>query len=246
MLDSIDEQKRKLLQTVNNFAWEVLNVGLRGYLLPAKREPMPVAPPPVPHSDATQFSEEKKRWSLPPSWGWMPMKEISCVICGAYYKKSDEITASSSGVRILRGGNIKDGEIVLNDDDIFVTDIFSDKSNEVHKGDIVIVASTGSNELIGKFGYARKDMPGVRIGSFLRIVRMHDVKFAPFVHMAFMSTHYNNYIQSLAKGVSINNIKKSYIASMTIPFPPVEEQRRIIAKEEEYFHRIYAIRNILK
>lgn len=174
------------------------------------------------------------------------MKEISCVICGAYYKKSDEITASSSGVRILRGGNIKDGEIVLNDDDIFVTDIFSDKSNEVHKGDIVIVASTGSNELIGKFGYARKDMPGVRIGSFLRIVRMHDVKFAPFVHMAFMSTHYNNYIQSLAKGVSINNIKKSYIASMTIPFPPVEEQRRIIAKEEEYFHRIYAIRNILK
>lgn len=33
---------------------------------------------------------------------------------------------------------------------------------------------------------------------------------------------------------------------MTIPFPPVEEQRRIIAKEEEYFHRIYAIRNILK
>ena len=95
------------------------------------------------------------------------------------------------------------------------------------KGDIIIVASTGSFDLIGKAGYIEQDIPNAQIGAFLRIVRPINSSISQYLRLIFESTLYRSHIQDLAKGTNINNIKASYITDFGIPLPPMGERKKI-------------------
>ena len=100
----------------------------------------------------------------------------------------------------------------------------------VKSTDIVIVASTGSLEVIGKPGVVSEEYSGkCQIGAFLRIIRPKQTEFFQYLKFVFMSDFYRSRIRGLVKGTNIRNIKKEYITEMEIPLPPLAEQRRIVA-----------------
>ena len=73
--------------------------------------------------------------------------EIAEVIGGVTFNKADIAT---SGIRILRGGNIQNGEICLKENDVYLPHIYKDNKNTILEGDTILVASTGSMEVLGK------------------------------------------------------------------------------------------------
>ncbi|WP_071592860.1 restriction endonuclease subunit S [Selenomonas bovis] len=152
------------------------------------------------------------------------------VIGGTSYKKNQITT---NGLRILRGGNINTPDISLYDDDVFLPLSFSDAEKLIRKGDILIVASTGSKKVIGKPAFVYKEYDNISIGTFLRICRLFYTKIFPYITLIFSREYYRNHIRKSVQGTNINNMKKEYILDFLIPLPPLAEQHRMVARLED-------------
>ena len=142
--------------------------------------------------------------------------EIAEVIGGVTYDKAD---LSSYGIRILRGGNIQNGEVCLKEDDVYLPYSYKDNRNTVQVGDTIIVASTGSVKVLGKAASTFSSLGEVQIGAFLRIIRPKEQKYAAFISAYIQSDLFRKYIQSQAKGTNINNIISEHLTSFALHFP---------------------------
>ena len=171
-------------------------------------------------------------WDIPYSWEWCRLGSLISIISGVSYNKGD---IASEGIRILRGGNIQDTNVLLLDDDIYLPKTYHNPIKEVKKGDILIVASTGSKKVIGKPGFVKEDYENVSIGAFLRICRPIINYLSEYIQLIFASEYYRNHIRTLSQGTNINNVKKEYVENLLIPLPPLSEQKRIIKKKQDLF-----------
>ena len=151
------------------------------------------------------ITDDEKPFDIPESWEWVRMGSLLDVIGGTSYKKNQITT---NGLRILRGGNINTPDISLYDDDVFLPLSFSDAEKLIRKGDILIVASTGSKKVIGKPAFVYKEYDNISIGAFLRICRLFYTKIFPYITLIFSSEYYRNHIRESVQGTNINNMKK--------------------------------------
>lgn len=177
-----------------------------------------------------EIEEKEIPFELPENWKWVRFGTLIRVIGGVSYKKNDVCKA---GYRILRGGNVQDLKVILEEDDVFLPSTYADLEKQVRVGDCIIVASTGSKTVIGKAGYINREIPQTMIGAFLRICRPHLLECAEYIRTIFSSTYYRKHLRDLTKGTNINNVKESHITEMLVPLPPLAEQKRIVAKLEE-------------
>ena len=166
-------------------------------------------------------------FEIPESWEWVRLGNLIEIISGTSYKKHD---ITDSGIRILRGGNIQNNKLLLFDDDVFLSEKSIDPEKNIQKGDIIIVASTGSKAVIGKPAFIEADYPLTQIGAFLRIIRPINADLVQYINIIFQSEYYRKHIRDKVKGTNINNIKTEYIEEIFIPLSPLDEQKRIVEK----------------
>ena len=185
-----------------------------------------------------EITEEEEPFEIPETWKWVRLGDLLQVISGISYDKKD---ISSSGYRILRGGNIQQTKILLEKDDVFLPEQYRDSKKEIRQGDILIVASTGSKIVIGKPGFVDRPIPNTMIGAFLRICRSYTVYTQDWLKCLFSSEFYREHIRDLAGGTNINNIRESYITEFVVPLPPLKEQKRISDKINGIFSLLDAI-----
>ena len=182
-----------------------------------------------------QCIEEDIPFHIPESWTWVRMGMLIKLIGGTSYQKGD---IKSSGIRILRGGNIQDNQLVFCEDDVFVPYEYLDNEKNIQEGDTIIVASTGSPTVIGKPALISISIKDTQVGAFLRIIRPYSKNLSPYIQMIFTTEYYREHIRTKAKGTNINNIKSEYIEDMLVPIPPLAEQQRILFKSREIISSI--------
>ena len=212
-IDAIEQDSSDLKDAVQKAKSKILDLALSGRLT----------------SDTSHYPQ------LPEGWEEVRLGDISRLISGTSYSKND---IRADGIRILRGGNIQYGKTLLLDNDVYISTSLRNKECSLVRGDIVIVASTGSLDLIGKAGYIEQDIPDAQIGAFLRIVRPIDSSVSQYLRLIFESNLYKSHIQDLAKGTNINNIKASYITDFFIPLPPICEQKAICSMVKVIFQQL--------
>ena len=144
------------------------------------------------------------------------LEEIADIIGGVAYRPSD---ICDYGIRILRGGNINSRNIMLKDDDVFLPLSYTDQENQVHFGDTILVASTGSVDVLGKAATCFEEIPFTQIGAFLRIIRPKEQCYTMLISIAVNSEYFAKYIKSQARGTSINNITINYLKEFEIYCP---------------------------
>ena len=174
-------------------------------------------------------------FEIPDSWVWTRFSTLIQIISGVSYDKKDVAT---KGIRILRGGNINDLKVSLFSDDVFLPETYYDPDKQIQIDDVLIVASTGSKEVIGKAGYVIEPLVNTQIGAFLRIVRPILKWYAPYVKLIFATEYYPEHIRHLSGGTNINNIKADYINAFLISLPPYAEQIRIAERINSLFEQI--------
>ena len=153
----------------------------------------------------------------------MKIKDLTEQIRGVSYKPSDVVT-SDVGLPILRANNIK-GNSLSFDDLVFVKPERVSKKQILQNGDIVICASSGSKELVGKAGvFSNNDM--YSFGAFCEAVRVKRIDGinSNYVRLYFGSKYYRECIAMSSKGSNINNIKTENIEELSINIPSAEEQ----------------------
>ena len=243
LIDQIEHSKVNLQTIIKQTKSKILDLAIHGKLVPQDPNDEPaiellkrINP------DFTPCDNGHSR-KLPQGWYSVTANDVCSIIGGVSYNKAD---IQDTGIRVLRGGNIQNGKVFkLNFccfckfidcfDDVFISLSYQNNDNQVQRGDIIVVASTGSQTLIGKTGFADRDIPKTQIGAFLRIVRPKQKTLSPYIRLIFQTDAYKDYIRNVAKGSNINNVKNAHLQNFQICLPPLEEQQRIVQKIEELF-----------
>ena len=208
LIDQIEHSKVNLQTIIKQTKSKILDLAIHGKLVPQDPNDEPalellkrINP------DFTPCDNGHSR-KLPQGWYSVTANDVCSIIGGVSYNKAD---IQDTGIRVLRGGNIQNGKVIDCFDDVFISLSYQNNDNQVQRGDIIVVASTGSQTLIGKTGFADRDIPKTQIGAFLRIVRPKQKTLSPYIRLIFQTDAYKDYIRNVAKGSNINNVKNAHL-----------------------------------
>jgi type I restriction enzyme S subunit len=166
---------------------------------------------------------------LPVGWVYAPLLGLGELIRGVSYSKNDASDSSFSGsIPVLRANNIQDRHFDIENLVHVLTSLVA-QAQIVKAGDVVIATSSGSISVVGKAAQAREDL-AMAFGAFCGLIRPSNEISPEYFGHFFSSESYRTAVSDMARGVNINNLKKSHFESLNIPLPPLNEQRRIAAK----------------
>lgn len=161
-------------------------------------------------------------------WKKVKLKDYIEQIRGVSYKPEDATDVPTEGYcPILRANNIKDNVLIF-DDFVYVKENKIKKEQMIQKGDVIVCASSGSKELVGKAAQAKKDLQ-MSFGAFCKGVRAKNI-LLEYLGNYFKSPIYRKTISRLSAGANINNIKSEHLDNLEIPLPAMEEQKKIAAR----------------
>ena len=162
------------------------------------------------------------------SWPTVKLGDVITQLRGVTYSSGDAVDSPKEGyVELLRANNIHDGEINFNNVIYIPKSKVSDKQY-LKENDILIAASSGSINLVGKAGAVRQTRH-CSFGAFCKVIRPSNKVDARYIANFFQTAYYRKKISSLAEGANINNLRSEHIDNLLIPLPPLAEQKRIAA-----------------
>ena len=152
------------------------------------------------------------------AWEQRKLQEFVEFYSGLTYTPND---VQESGTLVLRSSNVCDGEVVDADNIYVNSDVVN--SENVQKGDIVVVVRNGSRTLIGKHAQIKRFMKNTVIGAFMTGIRCD---CPPFTNALLNTPAFE---KEIAKnmGATINQITGYMFSKMEFLIPDLEEQRKI-------------------
>lgn len=155
--------------------------------------------------------------------------DIATQIRGVTYAKDDASDRPKPDFTpILRANNITNSGLQFADL-VYVPESNVRFRQKLKEGDVVIAASSGSLDVVGKAAPVEVKFDG-SFGAFCKVLRPDSTKVDPGYFSHFFRTRtYRKTISRLAAGANINNLKNEHLDNLEIPLPPLPEQRRIAA-----------------
>lgn len=148
------------------------------------------------------------------------------------YGTAQKCTYGDDGVAVLRIPNIQRSGIKLDD---LKRASFSPKevdSLALRLGDVLIIRSNGSLDLVGRAAVVDVDAVGLLYAGYLIRLRIDQAKLDPeFLRYALSSRKMRTVIENLARSTSgVNNINAQQLRALIVPRPPLHQQVRLIAE----------------
>lgn len=112
------------------------------------------------------------------------------------------------------------------------------------KGDILICASSGSKNLVGKAASFDFDIE-CTFGAFCKVIRPKD-GYSQYLSIFFQSQSYRKNISRFAIGANINNIRNEHIDELYISMYPESERLFIVKKINTVQSIIFWRKNMIK
>lgn len=180
----------------------------------------------------------------PSGWASAKLGEVLDVIRGVSYQKGDARELPEEGLLpIVRANNIQDGKLIL-ENLVYVPERCVSATQRLRDGDIVIAASSGSRNIVGKAAPVLGEWIG-SFGAFCYGLRPIGEINSPFLNYHLQSREYRRQVSELSAGININNLRREHIEGMGMALPSLNEQRRIVAKLDALFGRSRNIRDKL-
>ena len=156
------------------------------------------------------------------------VKTLVRQVRGVSYKPEDlHNELDDNSVVLLRANNIDDGKINF-DDVVYVDKSKVSDEQYLKDGDILICASSGSKNLVGKAASIRFNTE-CTFGAFCKVIRPKE-GLDEYLSVYFQSPIYRRKISEVAIGANINNIRNEHIDELDIPVFSNDEQASIVKK----------------
>ena len=181
---------------------------------------------------------------LPTGWSAVGLLDASSLLRGVTYTRADASDVPFEGsIPVVRANNIQARAFDLRDL-VYVPDRLVSDAQRIRKGDVVVATSSGSISVVGKAVQAVEDMR-FGFGAFCGLLRPSaEIDPRYFGHF-FASDAYRGAVSSMARGVSINNLKRDHFAILSLALAPRAEQKRIADKLDAVLARVDACRDRL-
>ncbi len=158
-----------------------------------------------------------------------PIVELSKVISfqnGNAFKSKDYV---EEGHYLIRIGNVQDGKILKNDD-TYVNLAHTEHRFELNLGDF-LMSLTGN---VGRIAQVTEDiLPAALNQRVARLIPNRDLLSPEFTGYLLLSPLIQENIQKISRGTAQQNLSTKDLEKLQIPLPPLDEQKRIVAKLDE-------------
>jgi len=167
----------------------------------------------------------------PTGWQTKPLKDLTTKIGSGSTPSGGKASYQTSGVPLIRSMNVhfegfvRDGLAFLNDEQAEKLKSVTVQANDV------LLNITGAS--IGRVTTAPSDMDGARVNQHVCIVRPAREILPAFLAMYLGSPIVQSFIDEIQVGATREALTKARIERFEIPLPPLDEQRRIVAKVDE-------------
>jgi restriction endonuclease S subunit len=180
------------------------------------------------------------------SHGRYPVVTLGSILTMVQYGTSQKANSEGRGTPILRINNIKDGQIDTGDlKHLELTDREL-KSLRLEDGDILIIRTSGSRDLVGTCAVFRGTDPFV-FASYLIRLRVDQAQAdSSYVAWVINSPIGRQQINAISRQIMQNNINSEEIRSLEIPLPPLDVQRKIMAEVQAGLAEIAQLRESAK
>ena len=166
---------------------------------------------------------------LPEGWAWATVEQLSIRI---QYGTSRKASVDAEGVPVLRMGNIQEGALDFSDLKYLPSQDEEVEKTLLNPGDLVF-NRTNSPELVGKSAVYKESHPSACFASYLIRLSFPEGCLPDYVCFFINSQHGRAYIaQVRSQQVGQANVNGTKLAAMTVPLPPLAEQRSIVAEVE--------------
>lgn len=116
------------------------------------------------------------------------------------------------------------------------------ESYKLQRGDILVVRSNGSANLVGRFIYIDKLLKDTSYSGFtIRIRTISDKVNPKYLCYCLRTESVRNAITKDPKGANIKSVNQTMLSSIRIPLPDIEEQLSIMDKAEKLEKEISAV-----
>ena len=146
---------------------------------------------------------------------------------GVSYKPRDLRESADNAYVLLRANNISGDR--LNQDEVqYIAKNKVSEKQLIVDGDILMCASSGSLEHVGKTALCTPDYFGMTFGAFCKLLRPCGKITSRYLSIYFRTDEYRRVISDLACGSNINNLRNEHIDDLSIPVPTEEQELQII------------------
>ncbi|WP_242253608.1 restriction endonuclease subunit S [Bacillus cereus group sp. BfR-BA-01403] len=175
-----------------------------------------------------EISESHIIENIPTNW---LCTTLGNVIYDFKYGTSEKSDYTNQGQPVIRIPNI-DEEYVSTNDMKFLNDNIHITEEIVENGDLLIIRSNGSRNLVGKCSLVDDKTSGYAYASYL--IRMRPIGVdSKFIYWLLKSNLVRSQLFSSSKSsAGINNINSQELASIVISLPSYKEQKEIVSKIE--------------
>lgn len=159
------------------------------------------------------------------------------VVSDIRYGTAQKCTTMPKGTAVLRIPNVSAGKIQLDDLKYASFDPRELAKLRLQHGDILVVRSNGSADLVGRPALVEGAAIGLAYAGYLIRLRPDITKVDPHFLVAMMqSPQIRKVIETGARSTSgVHNINSTELAALAIPIPELDEQHEIVRRIETAF-----------
>lgn len=167
---------------------------------------------------------------MPQRWAEATLGDVADILRGVTYDKADARGSPAKGlIPIARATNIQNGQLNKNEL-VYVPEACVYPNQLLRNGDMVIATSSGSKSVVGKAARAGSNHTGMAFGAFCGVVRPIGDTIGDWIARVFEAPEYRSFVEAVAMGTNINNLRSRDLQSYGFPVAPEAEQRRIVAR----------------
>ncbi len=175
--------------------------------------------------------------NLPQGWRWTTVDNLAAHL---QYGSSSKTSEDSSGVPVLRMGNIVNGSLDFGKLKYLPKDHDEFPNLLLQPGDLLF-NRTNSAELVGKSAAYHGNPQPCSFASYLIRVRLGD-QYLPDLLAYYLNSHHGRaWVKSVvSQQVGQANVNGTKLRALRVPVPPLDEQQLIVAEIEKQFTRLEA------
>ena len=226
-LDAIDKAYSELEQLSTLSKSKILDLAIKGQLVPQLDS--------EPAVEQIGKAPEDVPFEIPAKWKWLYLSNVGRWKSGGTPDRSKHEYYDNGNIPWLKTGDLNDGFIDSVEE--CITQLGLDNSSaHINPIGSVLIAMYGAT--IGKLGIL--NIPCATNQACCACVTEDKIIFNKFLFFYLLSQR--RHLVALGAGSGQPNISKTKIINYPIPLPPLEEQKRIVAKVEELFALIDAMK----
>lgn len=153
---------------------------------------------------------------------------------GLTYKKSDEVESSNTGVLRANNVDLATGQLDLSEIRYLTDSVDVPQARKLATESLLICTASGSRAHLGKMAHIA-NAPDLAFGGFMGLLVPKPEVSARYIWYFSRSEAYRDYLDSLAPGANINNLRFDDLAGLALPLPSLDEQKRIVAVLDQAF-----------